>query len=268
MIEDYMSNSKKFKATGLLVWCLLCSMGFSGPVDDKLTSLLDKISERMESFSDMKNWSAAVTSSSIKMDKHWKAKKKTVVEKIVTVKGEETEEEILRAMEEKNGKTKDITRKVKAEIAIEKAKARQRREKSRGKGDKEQGDGEFSLSSDDAFPFKAEKREEYDYSLLEDAVLDGRAVYVLDVHVKTPTDKKMEGSYFIDMETFDVLKADLEPSKKRKVLKRFRMEMFFQVLPGNYFVLKETRVRIHVGLVIKNIRMEMHEVYKDYKILN
>lgn len=136
------------------------------------------------------------------------------------------------------------------------------------KGDKEQGGGSFSLSLDEAFPFKAEKREEYDYSLLEDTVLNERAVYLLDVRARTPADEKMEGSYFIDMESFDVLKADLRPSKKRSALKEFRMEAFFQVLPGNHFVLKETRIRVHVRFVIKNIRMEAYEAYKDYKILD
>jgi len=263
-----MSNSKKIIITGFLVWWLIGFMGFSGHTDDKLTSLLDKISERMESYTELENWSAMVTSTSIDMDKHWKAKKKTVIEKIITVQGEEIEEEILKVLEEKNGKIDDITRKVKAEIAIRKAKARKRKKESREKGDKEQGGGSFNLSLDEAFPFKAEKREEYDYSLLEDAVLNERAVYLLEVRARTPTDKKMEGSYFIDMESFDVLKADLRPSKKRNALKEFRMEAFFQVLPGNHFVLKETRIRVYVRFVIKNIRMEAYEAYKDYKILD
>ncbi len=241
---------------------------FSGHTDDKLTSLLDKISERMKSYTELENWSAMVTSTSIDMDKHWKAKKKTVIEKIITVQGEEIEEEILKVLEEKNGKIDDITRKVKAEIAIRKAKARKRKKESREKGDKEQGGGSFNLSLDEAFPFKAEKREEYDYSLLEDTVLNERAVYLLEIRARTPADEKMEGSYFIDMESFDVLKADLRPSKKRNALKEFRMEAFFQVLPGNHFVLKETRIRVYVRFVIKNIRMEAYEAYKDYKILD
>jgi len=264
-----MSNSKKIIITGFLVWWLIGFMGFSGgQTDDKLTLLLDKISERMESYTEPENWSAMVTSTSIDMDKHWKAKKKTVIEKIITVQGEETEEEILKVLEEKNGKIDDITRKVKAEIAIRKAKARKRKKESREKGDKEQGGGSFNLSLDEAFPFKAEKREEYDYSLLEDTVLNERAVYLLEVRARTPADEKMEGSYFIDMESFDVLKADLRPSKKRNALKEFRMEAFFQVLPGNHFVLKETRIRVYVRFVIKNIRMEAYEAYKDYKILD
>jgi hypothetical protein len=45
------------------------------------------------------------------------------------------------------------------------------------------------------------------------------------------------------------------------------MGMDFYVLPEGYFVLRKMAVRIHVGLVVKNIRQDVIEEYSDYRIL-
>lgn len=259
---------KKFLVFGLLLLGLAGSSAFSNQARSQISVLLDQIAKQMDSYAELKNWSATVLSTSLEMDKHWKEKKKTVKETVLTVRGEKSEEEILKAFEVKKGKTKDITRKVKAKAAIKKAKARQKQAKNSGKKGKQTDGGSFSVSLDDLFPFKTEKRDQYEFARLDDTMLNGRAVYVLEVRARVPADKNMEGLYFVDKVTLDVMKAELHPSKKHKALKQFKIELLFHVLPGNYFVLKEMNMKLHVGLVIKNIRREEHVIYKDYKILD
>jgi hypothetical protein len=78
----------------------------------------------------------------------------------------------------------------------------------------------------------------------------------------------MEGLYYIDRRTFDVLQVEVHFSKNPKMVKRFEMEARFTVLPEGHLVLERSLVRLHVGLVVKSIRMEIQEEYRDYKILN
>jgi hypothetical protein len=124
------------------------------------------------------------------------------------------------------------------------------------------------LSMDDMFPFGVTERKNYIFKLLEDMELAGIPVFVLETKAKMRTDKYYEGKYYIDKNDYKILKVELQPAKNPSVLKLFEMEAYFQVIPGGYFVLKKTRVRIHVGLVIKNIRLDAEEVYSDYLVLS
>ena len=49
---------------------------------------------------------------------------------------------------------------------------------------------------------------------------------------------------------------------------RFEMEARFKVLPEGHLVMERSLIRIHVGLVVKSIRVEAVEEYRDYKILD
>jgi len=236
---------------------------------ETLDSLLDRIAERLESYPDLESWAARVNSTTQRMDKNWRPKKITVVDKNITVRDGEWNEEILKATEEKKGKIKDITKKMAADAAIERAKARQKRKKEKEKKD-ERGDRgrEFVVSLDEILPFGVKQRPEYEITRLDDDLVGSVPVHVLSVKAREPSDKRFDGEYFIDRTSFDIIKADLRPSKKRSVLKRFKMEIYLQVLPEGYLVLKETHIQLHVGLIIKNIRIDARETYSDYRIIN
>ena len=98
--------------------------------------------------------------------------------------------------------------------------------------------------------------------------MEGIPVFVLETKAKMRTDEYYDGKYYIDKMDYTILKVELKPAKNPSVLKLFEMEAYFKVIPGGYFVLEKTKIRIHVGLVIKNIRMDAEEVYSDYKILS
>jgi hypothetical protein len=46
------------------------------------------------------------------------------------------------------------------------------------------------------------------------------------------------------------------------------MQFDFGRIPEGNLVVMTTKVRIHVGLIIKNIRMEAEEVYSDHKVFD
>lgn len=95
-----------------------------------------------------------------------------------------------------------------------------------------------------------------------------RSVYVIDAKAKRDSKEFVERLYYIDKRSFDVLQAEVPFAKNPTAVKRFEMEARFRVLEQGHLVLEWSRVRIHVGLVVKNIRMEAEEAYQDYTILD
>lgn len=240
--------------------------GFSQ--EPEINSLLDKINQSLESFPKDQNWQAKAFSIIVNMDKNWKPKKKTEVEKIVKVQGEDRIEEILKATEIKDGKSKDVTKKQIKEARKRREKALKERAKRRAKGKSEDNGDSRELSMEEMFPFSSEKRKDFDFTLLEDTSWAGIPVYTLESKAKIRSDKFYEGKYFISQSDFHVLKAEIKPAKNPKMVKRLEMGISFQILPEGYMMIKQMRMKIHVGLVVKNIRMEVQEDYSDFKLLN
>ena len=91
--------------------------------------LVDRVAARIAEFPEIKDYEAEVSAMLITVDKHWKAKKTTLVEKIVRSRDGIREEEILTAVETEKGKRKDVTRKVREDTRKQQEKARKEREK-------------------------------------------------------------------------------------------------------------------------------------------
>lgn len=60
--------------------------------------------------------------------------------------------------------------------------------------------------------------------------------------------------------------AELTIAKKPAPLKRMEMEIDFEVLPEGHQVMKKAVMRMHVGLIVKNYRIEAVETYTDHLI--
>jgi len=251
-------------SAGLTLLFLRNSMDSTG---NDITDLLDRIVQRLSSYPEMRHWQASVLSTAYEMDKDWKPRKKTVIQKIVRVKDEARQESIEHAVEIKDGKNKDVTQEYinKAYKEMEN-KARKKRE-DKIKDNKEEGRRHMDLTEDDVFPFDEEKRVNYDFVILDEASIEGIPVHVIETRAKQRSEDFFEGKYYVNRETFDILRTELQLAKNPGPLKRMEMEMNFQILPQGYRALKSTSFRIHVGLVVKNIRMEAVEEYTDYQIL-
>jgi hypothetical protein len=228
--------------------------------------LVAKVGERLASFPKLESWQAKAHSTTSHMSSEWKPKKTTTADKVVTVDGGRWSEEILSAVETEGGKTRDVTAKLQAE-ARERAE-KQRRSTGEERKDEQRSRGRRSLdmTRDEVLPFGPDKRAGYDFTLKGPAELDGAPVIVLQSRSRVRSEEKLEGLYYIHPETFDVLRAELTIAKKPGPLKRMEMEVDFQVLPEGYQVMKKAVMRIHVGIIIKNIRIEAVETYGDYVI--
>jgi hypothetical protein len=228
--------------------------------------LVEKIGARIASYPKLESWQARARSTASRMTSEWTPKSVTVAEKIVTVDGGLWSEEILSATETEDGKTRDVTRKLQEE-ARERAEKQKRSTADDRKADqRSRGRRSLDMTRDEVMPFGPDKRGGYDFTVEGTADLDGSPAVLLRSRSRVRSDEKLEGLYYIDPSTGDVRRAELTLAKKPGPLKRMEMEVDFRVLPEGYQVMTKAVMRIHVGLVVKNIRIEAVETYSDYRI--
>lgn len=265
-------NGKKLRAFMALVCFIAFAAPDAGMAKDSPSGgagadeLVAKIGERMAFYPKLESWQARAQSTTSQMTSDWKPRKATSTEKIVTVDGNYWSEEILSAVETEDGRTRDVTERMRTE-------ARERAERQRRSTDEERRDDQrrrgrrgLDMARDEVLPFSPEKRSGYDFTLKGAAELEGAPVIVLQSRSKVRSEEKLEGLYYIDPETHDVLRAELTLAKKPGPLKRMEMEIDFRVLPEGHQVMTRAVMRMHIGLVVKNYRIEAVETYSDHQI--
>ena len=229
-------------------------------------ALVEKIGERIASYPKLDSWRAKALSTSSRMTSEWKPKSTTVSEKIVTVDAGLWSEEILSATETEGGKTRDVTKEAQKE-AQERAAKQKRSPEKEGKEDKKSGGrGSLDMTREELLPFGPDKRSGYDFTIEGQRDLNGAPAILVRSRSRVRSDEKFEGLYFVDPATHDVRRAELTMAKRPAPLKRMEMEFDFQVLPEGYQVMKRSLVRIHVGVIVKNVRVEALETYSDYVV--
>jgi len=254
----------------ILIASIVCSA--SGNVSSTLLAppelspleVVEKLHKRIRSYPEMANWEASVLTTLSDMDKNWEPKKKTIVEKLVTVKDNVRIEKILSATEYDADKTKDLTAKYRTEAE----KLNKKSESSQGEDGGRKG-GRYrslDLNRDEIFPFGENKIADYEFELREGTLATGQRVHVLETRSRHKSSDIYEGKYFIHQETYDIVRAELQPAKNPGPLKLLEMHIDFDRLPEGFLVIKAAKVRIHVGLIIKNIRMESEETYSNFHV--
>jgi hypothetical protein len=228
--------------------------------------VLDKVHAKIASSPQIVNWQASVLTTLYEMDKNWEPKKKTIIQKLTAVRNKKRTEKILSATEYNDDKTKDVTAKYQTQAAkFNKKNEADANEEGKRRGGRHRG---LDLERDEFFPFSASKKKDYEYKLHLERMNSGQNVYVLETRSHVKSSDNFEGKYHIHPETFDVLHAVLRPAKFPGPLKLLEMHIDFDRLPEGYLVIKAATVRIHVGLIVKNIRMESEEIYSDYKVFD
>jgi hypothetical protein len=228
--------------------------------------LVAKIGERQASHPKLDSWQARANSATFQMNSDWKPKKTTTAEKIVTVDRGLWSEEILSASETEDGKTRDVTKKLQEEARDRVEKQDRQTPDERKNEQQNRGRRSMDMTRDEVLPFGPDKRSGYDFTVKGAAGLDGAPVILLRSRSRIRSKEKLEGLYYIHPETFEVLRAELTLAKKPGPLKRMEMEVDFLVLPEGYQVMKKAVIRIHVGIIVKNIRVEAVETYSDYVV--
>jgi len=134
--------------------------------------------------------------------------------------------------------------------------------------EKENGNSRFEISLEELLPFSIEKRNKYSFELLEEKEYNEIPVYVLKSKAKSPGEKYWEGQYFIQKDTYDLLRIEISPSENPKYVKEFDIKMDFAVLPDGHFVVKHVETWINAGMFLKRIRMITKQEYSDYEMLD
>jgi hypothetical protein len=229
-------------------------------------ALVEKIGARIASYPKLESWQARASSTTSRMTSDWKPKSTTVTEKIVTVDGGLWSEEILSATETEDGKTRDVTKKAQEEARDRAAQQKRSTDEERRSDQRSRGRRSLDMTRDEVLPFGPDKRAAYDFTVEGTAELDGTPAVLLRSRSRVRSDEKLEGLYYIDPGTGDVRRAELTLAKKPGPLKRMEMEVDFRILPEGYQVMTKAVMRIHVGLVVKNIRIEAVETYSEHQI--
>jgi hypothetical protein len=226
--------------------------------------LIAKVGERIASYPKLESWQARAHSTKSRMNSSWMPKSTTTSEKIVTLDGGSWSEEILSAEETEGGKSRDVTNKLQAAA---RARAEKQR-RSRGDVGKNEprirGPRSPDAIREAAFPFSPKKSSAYDFTVKGPADLDGTPVILLQSRSRIRSDEMLEGLYYVHPETFDVLRAELTVAKRPIPVRRIEMLVDFLVLPEGYQVMKKAVIRVHLGFIIKNVRVEDVETYSDH----
>lgn len=233
-----------------------------------LESLLDKLAEKTKASLDYRSWRASVVSTVTKLDKNGTPEEVTVVTKKVGSSGEgEPQEEVLKVVQTKNGRTTDITQKYAAERVKEREKARRRRaeEKANPASDEKGGGGAMSL--DEFLPFSKSRRSDFEFRLRDDMAPAGPPASVLEVRAKVKGPRNWVGTLSFNPETYDLMAFDLRPSQNPKMVKELAMRIDFEVLDQRYLVLKRTQFKVNGGIFIKHVRLVVEDVYADFEVL-
>jgi hypothetical protein len=241
-----------------ILWIILLFSRFSLTADENLESLIEKINNRLSVFQQDSAYSCRIITKNRTMDKNWKPKTTTVIEKRMILNGRQNRQEIVRAVEIKDGRETDITEKIQEQLERSKEKI-ENPEKEEKK--------ELSLSGEDLIPFQETRRNLYEFELLPDTVIQGIRLHCIRTRAIEPSADVYEGLYLIRPETSVIDLILIRPSKNPRFVKRLNLEMHFIEMPGDHWVLSKMHARVFADLLIKKIRMDTEEEYDNYRFI-
>jgi hypothetical protein len=234
-----------------------------------LGTFLDKVDAKVVGFQEARNWRGSVISTITKMDRHWTPESVTVVTKNVTVTDGRRSEEILTALETRDGKTQDITKDfIEADRKAHEKYRRQRPpDKPRPEGVAPRRRG-LAGSIDEYTPFSEARRKLFEFRLDENASLDGRPALALDVTAKVKGEKNWEGRIYFEPGTLDPLLAEARPSETPRFVQELEARVALAVLNGKTLMLKSARIKVNAGfLFFKRVRQVQEDVYSGVELL-
>jgi len=267
-----MWKQPRHKTAGFLLGVWLATVLTAGPAplspaeDPILAALLDAAAGKMESYPDFDRWEAITVTTRSRMDKSWEPEKITRIKKNVHVEGQDRQESVLEAFEIEQGVTRDITERMVR--TYEERARKEREERASGKASKA-GDGDrraITLTKNDFLPFEPGQRSGYEFRRLEDAVVEGIPACIIETRAKIRKPENIEGTYYFDRETMDILKVDLQPSRNPAFVKEIEMEVEFVRSQGAP-AMKRTRLKVHAGFLFKTVRLIVEEEYADFHFL-
>lgn len=227
-------------------------------------SLIQRISRRQQNlYLRIDNWQARVTSTTIWLDRNSESRQTRVVEKRFRIRDLEQYEEILHAEQWKDSGAVDIT-----EHMIEAQKHFNIRSSLENLLFEElRNHGGDTLYASDLFPFSADHRPLYSYTVSDDSVIGNQPVYIVRATINTPDSRYYNGRFYVEKNTCDVLKAVFWPSKNSVFVKKLRGEFSFRIHPRGFYRLERLELLVDVNLAFINLlRRKWVEEYSQYQI--
>jgi hypothetical protein len=229
-----------------------------------LDELIQKIDARTKSYKPYHEFTASAASVYSEMDENWKPEKTTTVLKQINQRDSSRTETIVKAVENAKGKETDITVKLREEAGKQEERARKAKRPKSGKDGQQQS---MTVGFKELYPFSAEDRVNFTFTLKPDTVIDGNRLLRIQSRLKDRKSRRYEGEYSVDAGTFDILRLEGAPARNPKFVKEMRLVMSFKMLPGDVWMFKSFWMRMYASIVIKKIRLEIDESYDDFKIL-
>ena len=253
---------KRYFEISVLIGCFFMNgLAPASAQEEDLSPLLDKIEKRANSYPENDNWKARIVTKNAEMDKKWRTTKTTITTMIVKTVDNVLSSEILEAVEIEDGVTKDITEEIakQTEEQIERSNEQRAEQKSQE---------ETEDSSNQLFPFDKKKRAKFVFNRLDDASINEKPVFLIEAVAKEKEENLYEGKYYIDQETYDVLKVQVKPSKNPMLVKELDIDIDFEVLPEGNRIERKSRTRVNGGPFFKRVRMIFEVEYFDIEILD
>jgi hypothetical protein len=224
----------------ILFYHIAFAQAYNSPA---VSAFLDKVSYQMARLAkDYPQEMTAITQIR-EMDSRWQAKTVTWVEKKIFRSDSLRQVEIVRAIKREGDRETDVT-----------VQHRQ------GQGNNKRS---LVISSEDLFPFDPERRGLYDFELAQDSTWSGKTVKVLIVNANEKGENYYNGRYYISPDSFTVVAVSLSPSKFPKMVKSFNMCMNLGYDENGHYIARDFWMRVYANFLIKKIRFEIFEEYKD-----
>jgi hypothetical protein len=246
--------------SGILVWAVVSSAVLPAHAGE-WDVLLDRLENGCRRLGEPPPKSMTAVETLKEVDGDGRPKSVTTITKAVVFRDSTRADSILKAVETKGGKSRDVTK----EWIEKDAKEKAGRERKKGTKTKDGGKQEasFSMDSDDLFVFMKDVRGDYRFSRAKDTLIDGRSLRRITASPKTPAENRFFAEYVLSPDSATVMFARLTPGKFPKMVKHMDMSMQFMDDAGGHYFLDEFRMRFYASLVVKKIRMEIKESYKD-----
>ena len=253
---------KVYRVMAVLTGLFFINLLTSAPAQEKdLIPLLDKIVKRADSYPEYTNWEYKVVTKYTEMDKQWQPAKTTITTAVVKDAEGVLSARVIEAVEIEDGMTKDIIEETRERTEKQIQEANKQRKEVEAPEEPEN-------TFDTLFPFQESKRANFQFSRLNDASINERPVIIIEAAAIEKDEQLFEGKFYVDQETYDVLKAQIKPSENPTLIKELDMDIDFEVLPAGYYIQKRSKTRVNGGPFFKRIRAIVEEKKSDIVILD
>lgn len=182
------------------------------------------------------------------LDKNGKVKHQETTKRKVYVKGDITHDELVSIQKnEKPLSDKEI----------------QERQKEMDKEETKKGKEEDSIWIS---PFEEKGKGKFEFKLVREDTVNSRATYVIFVNPKEKAKELIQGLYWIDKQSFRILRSEISPSENPQFVKEMKISVDFTEVDNGVFLPQVFKIKGKGGFLFFKTNFEMERTCQDYEI--